>query len=468
MGWSGNRLWVSNGSQVFASDINDPINFTEETVLTQVPVFNFPELITGMIDRGTSGVQEGLIFVFTTNKTWALHSGIQDRSQWITTPDFQRIVFAGVGCVAGKSPANHRGLLYWYSNDGIVSFDSLGTVISTQALPAIDYELTYSKRRMSPNRSSTCAGFRDSYIFWSVPVGPTQNGRVYNGQTQVLDRMAVPIPSGSPSSVSPYGVTAWQGIWTGIRPIEWATESIFGQSRVFNLSMDYDGVIRIWEAFQGNRADNGRQIPWTIETKSHPVTENPFTLNTFYYMQLLLEQVQGNLSIVGSYKGLRGRYHELLNTTITATPGSIFLPIPQYTPITSSTSNESFAKQFRDVISKNSSNGGVDPACQSTGVESPNEDAIDRAFSLLLRFQGVGALLAYRLATNLWAQNTEGEVLDPETGFRILPEASCPFFLPGATPDYILGDKSPADALVPFLPAFVEEDYAAPVDPCPS
>ncbi len=456
--WSGNRLWVFNGSQGHASDLNDPLNFTEETVLTQVPVFNFPEDVTGAIDRGTSGVQQGLLFVGTANTMWALHSGIQDRTQWASTPDFQRVVFAGAGCVAGKSMVNHRGLLYWYSGDGIVSFDSLGTVISTQALPAIDYEMTISKRRMSPHRTSVCAGFRDSYVFWSVPVGPLTNGRCYNGHTQVLDRMTVPIPS--TGSVVPSGLTAWQGVWTGIRPIEWSTTAIFGQTRAICMSMDYDGVIRIWEAFQGNRADNGFQIPWVIETKSNPVTESPFVVNTFRYFQLLLEQIQGNLEIRGYYRGLRGQYHQLLDTEVTATPGSILTPTPAYSPIKNDTANESFAKQFRDIPSKNSSDGGVAPICQSSDVESIYEDAIDRSFSLLLRFRGVGALLAYRLASDLWSQNTEGEVIDPETGLHILPEKSCPQFIAGDKPDYILQDKLPADALVPYEPKFVDEDYA--------
>lgn len=466
MAWSGNRLWVSDGTQAHASDLNDPLNFTEETVLTQIPVFNFPEPITAMIDRGTSGVQDGLVFIFTEKRTWAIHSGIQDRTKWITTNDFQRTVFAGVGCVAGKSPVNHRGLLYWYSNDGVVSFDTLGTVISTQALPAIDYEMQYSKRRMSPNRGNTCVGVRDAYVFWSVPIGPTENGRCYNGQTQALDRMTIPIPSPY-GGLTPSGITSWQGVWTGIRPIEWATESIAGQERAYAMSMDYDGNIRIWEAFQGNRADNGYQIPWAIETKSHPVTESPFIQTTFSYFQLLMEQIIGNLEVVGSYKGLRGQYHELLNTSVTATPGSVLLPLPTYSPVIVSTPTVSFAKQFRSLKSQMTLSGGTEPACTSAGVESQNVDAIDRAFSLLIRCRGVGAILAYRLALDDWPEDTEGEVVDPEDGFHILPETACPEFVPGVTPDYRLQSSPAADALTPYLPRFAELGYRAPVDPCP-
>lgn len=460
MAWSGNRLWTFDGTQGHASDLNNPLYFTEETVLTQVPVFNFPYPVTGAIDRGTSGVQQNLVFVMMGNSVETLRSGVQDRALWTSTGDFQKTIFKGVGCVAGKSIINHRGLLHWYSADGVVSFDSLGTVISTQSLPAVDYEMSYSKRRMSPDRVGICAGYRDSYVFWSVPVGPTTNGRVYNGQTQVLDKSILPAPPETAGAI-PGTIEGWQGVWTGIRPVEWATGDLFGQTRVLTLSMDGDGIMRVWEAFQGNRADNGQQIPWTIETKTHPVTGTPFNEAVFRYFKIILEQIYGNLSLIGSYKGLRGQYHELLDTVVTATPGSILLDTPQFSPIRFATSNESFAKQSRQIVSQNSTDPGPG-VCQSREVESPLGDDVDRAFSLLLQFRGVGALLAYRLASDTFVQDTEGAVTEAETGLHILPEALCPEFIESDLPTFKIEDSPLADALTPFLPHFIEEEYFAP------
>ncbi len=461
MAWSGNRLWVFLGGQGWASDLNDPLNFTEETVLTQVPVFNFPFPVTGAIDRGTSGNQQSLVFVMLGNSVESLRSGIQDRTLWIKTDDFQRPIFKGVGCVAGKSIINHRGLLHWYSSDGVVTFDSLGTVNSSQSLPAIDQEMWYSKRRIGADRTMICAGYMEAYVFWSVPVGPTTRGRIYNGHTQVLDKAVLPAPPDT-QGVTFGLVEAWQGVWTGIRPVEWDTGVLFGQSRAFALSMDADGVIRIWEGFQGNRADNGQQIPWTVETKTHSVTANPFDTAILRYFKLLLQQVRGNLEVVGSYKGLRGQYHELLDTVITATPGSVLLNTPAFFPFKNNTLTENFAKQFRELVSPNTSKPGPG-VCQSTGVESPKGDAIDRAFSLLFEFRGVGALLAYRLATDIDVQSTEGSVSEDETGLHILPESNCPEFIDGALPTFVLPDSPPADALMPFQPRLGEEIYAAPV-----
>jgi len=472
MAWSGNRLFVASGTQIFASDLNDPIGFTEEMVLVNVPVINFEDTITGLVDRGTSGLQQSQVWVFTRNSAWTIASGVLKRQPdlvsssggstyysggWQGTADFVRKAFSGVGCIAGKSLLNHRGILHWYSEDGIVSFDSAGTVVSTQALPPMDTELQYSKRQQSPDGSMICAGGRDSYAFWSVPVGPTIHGRTYNGQTQVLDKNTVPVQAAGG------GITAWQGIWTGINPIEWTTGPIFGETRTFAFSMDSDGVARIWEGFQGNRSDNGHPIPWAIETKLHPVTENPFVNSVFRFMALKVMELRGNLRIRGAWKGLRSHYHDILDTTVTAAPGSVFLPTGAFTPIVNDTKHYNFRKQTRTIISENQ-RGEID-GCDSAGVESDKTDSIDCAFSLLLRFTGIGAMLAYRIATDAQADNVEGSVPESETGLHILPEPTdvCPETIQtGTLPAFTMVDDLAEEAFTPVSSSFIDEPYSAP------
>ena len=467
MAWSGNRLWVWNGCEGHASDINDPMHFTEEIAFTNIPAFYLPDAATMIIDRGVSGTQENRVFVCTGKQTWTFRSGIQDRTTWQATPDFQKLTFAEVGCVAAKSAINHRGLLFWYSESGIVKFDSLGTITSTQSLPPIDNEMAFSKLRIAPDRSTVCAGYFDSYVFWSVPVGPTQNGRIVNGHTQVLDRNVIPMTGGlAGTTYFVYEYAAWQGAWTGIRPIEWATAQVFGKTRCFCMSIDYDGVPRIWEAFQGNRADNGQPISWFIETKTHPVTESPFIVAGFRCFRVLLEEVNGTVSIAGFWRGLRGVYHQLLNTVITAAPGPLFLPGSPYDPYTQSTTLTDFDKQFRELISEDNrqATGG---ACNSSNVESAKNDAEDRAFSLLLKFQGPAAVLAYRIATDKIVNKTEGMVMQPESGLKILPATGCPQYIPGALQTPLLADEAGILATIPTTPRYVDDAYVSPVDPCP-
>lgn len=92
-------------------------------------------------------------------------------------------------------------------------------------------------------------------------------------------------------------------------------------------------------------------------------------------------------------------------------------------------------------------------------VESRNQDDIDRAFSLLLQFEGIGALKAYRLAVDYNPDNTEGAVVPPETGQRVLPEASCPKYYPGTSQAYTLVKRDSMEVLVPVVNQYIETGY---------
>lgn len=475
MAWSGNRLWLSNGRNVYASDLNDPVHFTEELNLQSVPVFTFEDDVTGMIDRGTSGTSRSQVVVFTANTTETLWSGVQNRlpndlgKGWINTDDFRAKIFDSVGCVAGKSVGVHRGLLYWKSKDGIVLFDSTATVNSSQNLPPIDQEMAYSKLRIAPSAEGmdlTCIGKLRNYVFWSVPVGGVIDGRRYCTHTQVLDRQTTTVRSVGGSGAFSAGTTGWQGIWTGIRPVEWANVTVGGQERIYALSLDSTGIVRIWQAFQSNRSDNGHRIPWLMETRVHPVQPTIFQWGIFHHFELLMDQILGNVDIVGKWRGLKGSYHEALTARITATPGSVLLPIPEYTPITNETEHRSFALQGRTVKSR-SRLATEAHDCTAQGVESPWSDATDHAFGLAIQVTGRAAISAYLIAADTKEENTEGTADKPtgidETGFNIVPESGCPEHIAGVTPDYKAQDDPPQLAVCPYLPsASLSLEYVAP------
>lgn len=473
MAWSGNRLWISNGRNVYASDLNDPTHFTEELKLNSAPNFTFPGEVMGMIDRGTSGTNRSQVVVFTSSTTWTLWSGVQNRIPsafgpgWAYIDDFQAKIFGGVGCVAGKSAVLHRGLLYWKSEDGIVMFDGSSTVNSTQNLPPIDSEMAYSKMRVAPSAEGadlTCAGKFNNYVFWSVPVGTVIEGRRYCSHTQVLDRQTLTVRSTGSGGTFQAGATGWQGVWTGIRPVEWASVTVGGQERVYGLSMDAPGVVRIWEAFQANRADNGRRIPWFMETRLHPVQPTIFEYASFKHFRLLVDQINGNLDIVGMWRGLKGTYHELLTTTITATPGSFILPLSPTVPIPQTSVKQSFGLQGRTLLSRTL----LDKvSCTSQGVESDLSDSTDHAFGLALRMVGRGAISAYVLFADSKEQNSEGTAQKPtgvdETGFNIVPQGGCPQHIAGTTPDYFAPESPIQVGVCPYLPSqSLGFEYEAP------
>lgn len=476
--WSGNRLWVFQDRIGYASDLGDPTHFTEELRLDSVPMIVFPESITAAIDRGTSGTTRSQVVVMSAKSVWTIWSGIQARfpssnSQgWAFTADFVAKIFDGVGCVAGKSLTIHRGLLYWKSLEGLVLFDSTGTVNSSQNLPIIDQEMAYSKRRvaasLNPGADLTCAGTRGSTVFWSVPVGATTNGRCYCGHTQVLDRQTTVVRSVGLDGPFSYGTTGWQGIWTGIRPVAWAHQILGSSDHTYALSMDADGVVRIWEGFQANRADNGHEIPWLVETRLHRVAPSVFDYSNFRHFRVLLDQIKGNLQFSGAWRGMRSRYHEIMNIPITSTPGSVLTPLPQFSPVVNSTEHYNFGFQSRTVVSPDVRGPGGN--CQAVGVESQYEDARDHAFSLLFKLTGRGALSAYRIAADQIPDNTEGEgnlsksTGVVEEGFNIVSPSDCPKHIDGATPVYVFADSPASETFSPYQPDAVElPAYASPV-----
>lgn len=446
MAWSGNRLFVARGPNVYASDLGDPTHFTEMLVLTSLPVISLPTDVTGMIDRGTSGTTNSQVIIFCRNETYAAYSGVQQRIPsasagypgWQGTPNFLSKIFAGTGCVAGKTPVNHRGLIYWLSEWGLVMFDNINSVTSTQNMPAINAVMAYSNRAVSNNQTLACHGFYNSYVFWGMTGAVSGSG---NTEIQVLDRQPMPVDGAK--------AFAWQGVWTGISPVEFATCEVSGITRCYALSDDGTGVIRIIEAFQANRADNGHPIPWGIETPLHMVSGGVFDRANFLYARMFLDNIYGNLDIVCRWRGTRGVWHEILTTRVTATPGRVLTPYDDGTGPQSAVLRGSNLEQARDILTRNVR--GEPGGCQSAAVEARGDamDNSDRAFALRFEFRGRGSLIAYRIAADNFEQDTEGEAVGAETGFHVLPGAGCPQFIEGDTPEYILADDNPAGNIIP-------------------
>jgi hypothetical protein len=214
--------------------------------------------------------------------------------------------------------------------------------------------------------------------------------------------------------------------------------------------MDQDGVIRIWEGFQGNRADNGQQIPWQFETRQHIAAASLFETSNFRFARLCLDQVYGNLSFAIAWRGMRGKWHTISQGNVTATPGGTLSPNPSSPgPFDNNSGGVSYTVQQRDIVTKDYR--GVHSVGQAAGVESPWDDSRDHAFSLLINMTGRAAILGYRIAVDEnQTDETEGNGrLVAETGFHIVPEAGDPEYVAGSTPNFILPNASQRDAFSP-------------------
>lgn len=303
MEWIGFRLWVSRGRQLFASDIFDPLHFTENNYLAVGGSLNAMDgdIITGLARTADSRS----LLVFTIHNTTIVKAGITDRDTWKTTPDFIAFLFPGVGCCAGKSIFYHNGELWWFSVEGGRRFTQVGSSILSSRNSVASIEMKRSFDNISTVVQSRVCGFSfNTFLGYSVP-----SGDVFNRHTWALDTSTNSQLTGE----SPF---AWQGIWMGTRPVEWTTANVQGKDRAFYISQDPCGV-RVWEAFQPNRLDNGTRIFCSVEFPGIDFNE-PTSFKRFLFTEWHLSYMLGTVDITSDYRGDWGCWKRILDVQLCA------------------------------------------------------------------------------------------------------------------------------------------------------
>lgn len=416
MAFSGNRLWVASANQVYASDIGNPLQFLETISGTARGTIQFFQEITGLVNA--IGInRESVLYVFTQDNTSAIQSGISDRTTWATTVNFKILLFPNIGCVAGRSIVNHVGLLWWYSYNGLVSSDSAAAAYLTSQVKYKDIEMARSKRNFAPDISGVCGASFESYLLMSVP-----SGDFLNAHTMTLDYSVADELNGD------IATPAWQGIWTGIRPVEWTTGTVDGVHRIFAASDDYASLPgetsfnHIWEAFQANREDSytitdinnnlvqiNNPIYWSWETKKYGDTMD---LKKFAYAEVDLIEMGGNINFLVSYAGTKGAYFEVLRKKMNAQLDDSDTSFQTVHDIYDKIGN--FRPQGRRV---STTVAQLVPYCQS--VESRWDNTIDKAFSLY--FQGCGrmGIESFRVFTHVFPEPATGRCEEDETSINI-------------------------------------------------
>lgn len=303
MQWIGNRLWVARGRQLFASDIYDPLHFTENTYLAEGGSLQAMDgdVITGL---GRTADSRSLI-VFTIHNTTIVKAGITDRDVWKITPDFIALLFPGVGCAAGKSIFYNDGEMWWWSVEGARRFTQVGSAVLTSRNGVSSIEMKRSFENISQNVQSRVCGFSfGTFLGFSVP-----SGDVYNRHTWVID-------TSTNSQLTSEAPLAWLGAWMGTRPVEWATGNINGQERVFYISQDTCGV-RVWEAFNKDRSDNGGRIFCSTEFPGLKFNEAT-AFKKFLFTEYHLGRLSETVDITADYRGDWGCWKRIAEVSLCA------------------------------------------------------------------------------------------------------------------------------------------------------
>lgn len=399
--WSGNRLWVSRGNQIFASDIGNPLKFTETQYLNEGRAFYLSGPCTGMIEVPSDSAGAKGFIAFTEKDGTLFSSYIQDRTQWLATPLFQNTILPNIGCVAPRSLVTQYGLNWWFSPRG---FTNLNAAFRQNLSSRIDYQdnqMFSSKAYLGPDLSGIAAAYYENYLMCSVP-----SADVLNRHTWVLDQ-------------APFdgNVNSWTGIWTGWRPIEWCRGIINGSERVFFGSVDYDGKNRIWEAMLPERTDNGCRITCYAQLRDH--AGGDLNQKRYEWSKFFLSQILGDVDLNVYVASTKGGYQLQKGYRIVANEGQIFADT-QY--------SEAGPFMVGNRVQTRTIRTPSDPEdndCNSCGVESKEGNMIDYAFSHLLVWSGQMGLRAYQLNMRQSPERQAGDCEEDETGPRTLNASGC-------------------------------------------
>lgn len=392
MCWANNRLWVSRGNQIFASDQGNPMKFTEGQYINEGRAFYLPDNCTGI--SPTTDLQG--IVCFTSQNGTFLQSSIQDRTKWLSTPDFQKVILPSTGCVAPRSIVSQYGMLWWYSAKGLINQDDALRANITSRLSVQDNAMLATKAKMCFDLAGICASSYENMLLVSVPYGDKLNRR-----TLALDQA----PMGDNGAM----INAWASYWTGWRPVEWAYGIINGEERVFFASKDYDGYNRIWELGTESKTDNDVPITSSLSTKEHLFQNRDNKI--LNYIEVELCNLKGDVSFMISAAGVRGAWQVIGQKEIAASEGQVYAG-SQYG--FQAHDFIGFSPQNRTLRSENSIKASD---CNSACVESDISGLEDKGFSAMFTWSGIAGINAYRIfcrpAENFYNGNCEDSEVNP-------------------------------------------------------
>ncbi len=402
--WVGDRLWVAQGKNVFASDIANPFSFRESNYLGDTTSFQFTRDVTAM--SRTPSLDFPQLFVFTDESVSILQANIRDRDLWTTTEGFQREILQ-VGCTSHRSVVSHFGRLSWMSPSGIIIFDASRASQIEGRVPIRDNEMAVSKNSLGPDLSLVASGAFGQFLLTSVPAEDQ-----FNKHTWVLNDAAI-------ETLSDDSGASWNGYWLGTRPVEWSYGVIAGSEKIFHVSVDADGKNRLWECFRPDRLDNGCPITWAVETRGYFGQTSPSQKQTldvkFGYSRLGLVAIEEDLDLGVFYAGgVRGAYKPILVKRIKVERGSLV----HDQELTADSLIYAFKPQSRRIKTQDAHEQNLSFETGSCAAESPRVENVDESFQLLIVGHGPATIRWIRSYAMEQPDDVDDNFCDDENDFH--------------------------------------------------
>jgi hypothetical protein len=430
--WQDNRLWLAKDNLVFASDLLYPQSFSDETALATKSGFRFPRAVVDLKGSPVQGV-----LVKTDSSLHSLQSFIQDRTQWQTTQGFQNDVNLEVGQIAPLGSVLLHGMPWLFTARGLISYDRALTQNLTTVILTVDGEMQRSKDLLSPDVRPVCMGAWENVLLVSVPASS-----LYNRHTWVMD-------AGIAEKLNAQGGMCWTAIWTGTYPVQWTSPIVGGTQHCYELSYSagflalnqgdspspqpetdkpLQAYIHLWENFIPNQIDAVEtDIMCAVETRAYTLSTDDYY--RFVFAELMIVNLKGVVPVQVYVTGLAGNYQPLFTTTLRADVGPWGNPdsetVLYYIAKGGTTLFESYRRQVRhmrtqEFIVHQSPDGA---AC----VEIQRQDGIDKAFQLMIQWQGRMGIRQLKFFYDRQLQSPQGQCpVDESATPHITLEATAP------------------------------------------
>lgn len=429
--WQDNRLWQAVGPLVYASDLLYGASFQEDTYLAEQTGFRFPRNVVNMYPAPVQGVQ-----VYTESSIHCLASYVQDRTTWQTTPQFQSDLNLEVGIVGPWAYGLLHGMPWLFTHRGVISYDRAMTQNLTTVILTADGEMQRSKNLLAPDVSGTAIGTWENVLMVSVPASAIQNRH-----TWIMD-------AGIAEKLNNTQGACWSGIWVGSYPVQYTSPIVNGTQHNYELA--YSGgflavddspspqpetqyptqaYIHLFENFIPNQMDDVEtEVNCSVETKAYTLATDDYY--RFVFAEFMLVNLKGTVPVQVYVTGLAGNYQELFSTTLRADVGPFGNPSTEallyYVAAGQTTQFENYRRQVRhmrtqEFVVNDPDNLSDGAAC----VEIGRYDGIDKAFQLMIQWQGRMGLRMIKFFYDRQLQSPQGVcAVDEATTPHIVLEAT--------------------------------------------